>query len=426
MSDRSFWQTLWSKRMLLCVLTGFSSGMPLWVLYQLLPAWLRDQGVSLETIGLMALVGLPYTWKFLWSPLLDAWVPPFLGRRRGWALVFQLLLAAGIAAIGLLDPNATWAVSALAAGVAFFSASQDVVLDAFRRELLPDEELGLGNAMFVNAYRVSGLVPGGLSLVLADSIPWSLVFPVTAGFMVVGVVGTFLADPVASEIGPPRTLRAAVVDPFVEFFQRDGTGAAVLLLAFMLLYKLGDSMATALITPFYLDVGFTKSQIGTIAKGVGLWSSVTGAFLGGAVMTRIGINRSLWLFGVVQLLSILGFAVLAEAGPDTRLLAAAVAFEYLGIGLGTAGFVAFLARETDKRFTATQFALFSSLVALPRTVLNSTTGFLAEALGWTTFFLLCTALAVPGMLLLPWVAPWSRPVDPSTDGEDASQSEATA
>lgn len=410
MTDQpSFWKTVFSKRMLLCLLTGFSSGMPLYVLYQLVPAWLRTEGVDLTSIGLMSLVGLPYTWKFLWSPFLDRYVPPFMGRRRGWALVFQLALTVAIALIGILDPTQSLQSIALLAGVvAFFSASQDVVLDAFRRELLPDNELGLGNAMFVNAYRVSGLVPGSLALILADHLPWNQVFPITAAFMAVGVFASWLADPVATDVPPPASLVDAVVLPFKEFFARDGIGPALLLLLFLLAYKLGDSMATALITPFYLDVGFTKTQIGSIAKFVGLWSTVVGAFVGGAVMTRIGINRSLWIFGVIQMVSILGFAALAEIGPDPTALAAAVMFEYLGVGLGTAGFVAFLAKETNKQFTATQFALFSSLVALPRTVLNASTGWLAETLGWTTFFLMCTALAIPGMLMLPWVAPWNE------------------
>ncbi len=410
----SFRELLLSRRMLICLLTGFSSGMPLYVLTQLVPAWLETEGVDLEDIGLMALVGLPYTWKFLWSPLVDRYVPPFLGRRRGWALIFQLLLTASIATIGWLEPDrGLQPIVAMCLAVAFFSASQDIVLDAYRRELLPDRELGLGNSLFINAYRASGLIPGSLGLILADQLEWNAVFGVTACFMAVGVLGTALAPVVATDVVPPRTLREAVVQPLREIFLRGDAAVALRLVAFLLLYKLGDAMATALIIPFYQQVGFTMTQIGAIAKVVGLWAAVIGAFAGGAAITRIGINRALWVFGLVQMLSILGFAALHQAGPDPRALAVVVGLEYLGVGLGASAMLAFMARETDRRFSATQFALFSSIVALPRTVMAATTGYLTVALGWTGFFLFCTLMAVPGMLMLPWVAPWNEPDDPT-------------
>jgi PAT family beta-lactamase induction signal transducer AmpG len=393
--------------MLLCMLMGFSSGLPLYVLLQLLPAWLRSEGTSLEAIGLFGLVGLPYTWKFLWAPLVDRYVPPLLGRRRGWALLTQLGLLALLLAFGALDAaRQTMGVAVLAAIVALFSATQDIALDAYRRELLPDEELGLGNSLFVNLYRLAGLVPGGLALVVADRAPWWIVHAMVAGFMGVGILATLLAPDLPSPPGSPRSLREAVVGPFREFFRRSDVRSALLIVAFMFCYKLGDSMATALATPFYLDVGFTMTQIGTVAKVVGLWSSVTGGLVGGVIIARIGINRSLWAFGVVQMVSILGFAMLSEAGPNLVMLGSAVAFEYLGVGLGTAAFVAFVARATDKRFTATQYALFSSFIALPRTLASASTGYLIQALGYTLFFLLCTLLALPGMLLLFKVAPW--------------------
>jgi PAT family beta-lactamase induction signal transducer AmpG len=394
--------------MLLCLLMGFSSGLPLFTLIQLLPAWLRSEGVSLASIGLFNLVGVPYTWKFLWAPLADRYVPPVLGRRRGWALLTQLGLLGLLLSFGALDPaTETWAVAAVAVIVAFFSATQDIALDAYRRELLPDEELGLGNALFVNLYKVAGIVPGGLALIVADRAPWSVVHAVVAAFMMIGIVATLIAPEVPSPEGIPRSLRDAVIGPFREFFSRSDLGSAVLVLAFMFAYKLGDSLATALLTPFYLDVGFSMTAIGTVAKVTGLWCSVGGALVGGVVITRIGINRALWIFGVVQLVSILGFAALSQVGPNLTVLGLVVGFEYLGVGLGTSAFVAYLARATDKRFTATQYALFSSFIALPRTVASSCTGFLVEALGYTQFFLVCAALAIPGMLLLLKVAPWS-------------------
>lgn len=392
--------------MALCALTGFSSGMPWFVLQQLVPAWLRASGVDLATIGLMSVVALPYTWKFVWSPVLDRYAPPFLGRRRGWALVVQVGLLLALAALGAVDPaTGVRGVAAVAAVVALFSASQDVVLDAYRRELLPDAELGLGNAWFVNAYRLSSLVPGSLGLVLADHLTWPAVHATVAAFMLLGI-GTTLWMPEPRVGAAPRTLRAAVVEPFRAFVQRNGRRRATTVLLFMVLYKLGDSMAAALLTPFWLDLGYTMTEIGTVAKGAALWSAVTGAFVGGWVTLRVGIDRSLWLFGAFQVVTILAFAAHARVGADPLWLFGVVSLDHLGAGLSTAAFVAFIARETDRRYTATQFALLTSLVGLPKTLAGAATGALAQATGWPGFFLLCAALALPGMLALPLVAPW--------------------
>ncbi|MGB0591355.1 MAG: AmpG family muropeptide MFS transporter [Myxococcota bacterium] len=393
--------------MLVCIFSGFSSGMPLYVLYHLIPAWLRDEGVDLKTIGLFSLIGFPYTWKFLWSPLIDHFKPPILGRRRGWALMTQIALLGAIAGFGPLDPTTEiWSVAAVVGIVAFFSASQDIVLDAHRRELLPDVELGIGNSMFVNAYRLSMLVPGSLALILADQMPWSTVHLIVAAFMGVGIITTLMMPEPAAVEGTSKTFKEAVVEPFKEFFARDGVRSALLILAFMLLYKLGDSMATALLTPFYLDLGFSKTEIGTVAKAAALWAGAAGATLGGLFMIRMGINRSLWCFGVVQLVTILGFAALAEVGNDPTWLFWVVSAEYLGVGLGGAAFVAYMARTTDRRYTATQYALLTSVMGIPRTFANASTGFIVEGVGWTNFFLLCALIAIPGMILLKWVAPW--------------------
>ena len=408
-SPKESWrEALFNRRMLICVFIGFSAGLPLYLLINLLPAWLRSEGVDLKAIGLFALIQLPYTWKFLWSPLMDRFGLPMLGRRRGWMLATQLLLLVAIPVFGLLHPKLDiWTIAYLATVVAFFSASQDIVLDAFRREILPEPELGLGNAVYVNAYRISSLIPGSLALILSDLLPWSSVFMVTALFMLPGVAMTLLVDEPPLTQGTPRTLREAVVEPFREFITRAGWTEALLVLLFIFLYKLGDSMATALATPFYLDMGFTRTDIGIVAKNAGLWASVIGGMLGGLWMVKIGINRGLWLFGAVQLVSILGFAVLAWVQqPDRLLLAFVIAFEALGVGLGTAAFVAFIARATDPRYTATQFALFTSLAAVPRTVVNASTGWIVAETGWFYFFLLCALLALPGMALLLRVAPW--------------------
>ena len=399
-----------NRRMLICIFTGFASGMPLYVLFQLVPAWLKDGGVSLTEIGLFALVGIPYTWKFVWAPMMDRWIPPFLGRRRGWMLICQLALLLSIGILGSFEPaRSTWLIAWLAAAVAFFSASQDVALDAYRREILPDEELGLGSAIHVQAYRISSLVPGSLSLILADTLPWSTVFWITAAFMAIAVVMTLAVTEPKSELPTGTGLRQAIFAPFSEYLDRRGWAGLLLVLGFMFFYKIGDNMATALATPFYLDMGFSKTQIGLVAKHAALWPAIFGGLMGGLIMIKIGINRALWLFGVVQVVSILGFAILANNGPVLWMLAAVISFEYLGVGMGTAAFTAFIARETSKTYAATQFALFTALAALPRTFANASTGMIVEEVGWVSFFLLCAILAIPGMLMLLWVAPWRSP-----------------
>ncbi len=399
--------TLLNRRMLICIFTGFTSGLPLYILISLLPAWLRSEGVDLKSIGLFALIGLPFTWKFLWAPLFDRYAPP-LGRRRGWLLITQVALLLSIPVFGSLNPQLNlWTIAYLATVVAFFSASQDIVLDAYRRELLPDVELGLGNAVHVTAYKIAGLVPGSLSLILADYLPWNTVFLVTALFMLPGLAMTLLVSEPQLKQGAPRTLRQAVVEPFHEFITRNGWKSAGLILAFIFFYKLGDSMATALATPFYLDMGFSKTEIGLVAKNAGLWPSVIGGLLGGVWMVRLGINRALWIFGVVQMVAILGFAWLAVVGHSLFWLAIVIGVEAFGVGLGTAAFVAYIAHTTHPLYTATQFALFTSLAAVPRTFANAATGWLVESMGWVMFFLFCFAIALPGMLLLIKVAPWN-------------------
>ena len=405
-------EAVFNRRMLICMFTGFSSGLPLYLLFQLVPYWLRAEGVGLKEIGFFALVQLPYTWKFLWAPMMDRFTLPFLGHRRGWILLTQIALLISMATLGLLKPEfSLWLIAYLSAAVAFFSASQDIVLDAYRRELLPDVELGLGNSIHVQAYRLSGLIPGGLGLILADYLPWHSVFVIVALFMVVGIGMTLVIAEAIAEPTPPRTLVASVIEPFREFLGRAGIGSALLVLAFLFLYKLGDNMATALQTPFFHDVGFSGTQIGTIAKLVGTTAAIVGGLVGGLIMVKLAINKALWLFGGVQIVSILGFALLSVVGPDPWMLAFAMAFEYLGVGLGTAALTAFMAKSTNVAFAATQFALFTALISVPRVLASATTGLIVEHTGWTNFFLLCTLLAVPGMLLLFKVAPWNEPDD---------------
>jgi len=393
----SVWQQLFTRRMLICVFTGFASGLPLYLLLNLVPAWLRTEHIDLKVIGAFALIQFPYTWKFLWAPLLDRYAVPVLGRRRGWMLLMQGALLLVIAALGGFSPQKDLMMIVLFTTLlALLSATLDIALDAYRRELLFDNELGLGNAVHVNAYRISGLIPGSLALILADHLPWDMVFMITALFMLPGMVMTLLVkEPHRAD--PPRTLREAVVEPFHEFINRKGWKSALLILAFLFFYKLGDSLCTSLATPFYLDMGFSKSEIGLIAKNAGLWPAVIGALLGGVWMLKIGINRALWLFGAVQVVSIFGFYWLAIQGAQQVVtplhltqLAFVIGLEALGVGLGTAAFV-----------------------AVPRTFVNATAGWLADQLGWGGFFLLCAVLAIPGMLLLFKVAPWGEKQDVS-------------
>lgn len=406
--DKSFRQALLNKRMLVCIMTGFTSGLPLYLLIQLVPAWLRSFEVDLSTIGLINLVLFPYTWKFLWSPLIDRFVPPFLGRRRGWMLLTQLSLMALMAALSLFDPQTdlTYVVIIVSA-IAFFSASQDIVIDAYRRELLPDDELGAGNGFAAQAYRLASFVPGSLGMIMAGFFPWSVVHLCMAAFMLVGIITTFMIDETSKEGDEPKTLRAAVIEPFKEFFGRQGSEHALLILLFIVLYKLGDSMATALETPFFLDMGFSTVEVGSIAKISKTIGATVGTIAGGIAMIKLGINRSLWVFGVFQIVSIFGYVALSMVGYNHLMLALASGFEYLGVGLGSVALIAFMAKSTNRHFTATQFALFSSIAAIPRTFVSATTGYIIEAVGYTQFFLICFVFALPGMLMLIKIAPWN-------------------
>jgi PAT family beta-lactamase induction signal transducer AmpG len=365
---------------------------------------MKEEGVDLTVIGLMALVGLPYTLKFLWAPIVDRFTPPFLGRRRGWLLVAQVALALAIGGLGQTDPaGRPWVVAMAAFLVTFFSASQDIIVDAYRREDLSDAELGLGSSLYINGYRTGMLLASGGGLILADHVPFSLVYLAMAACMLPGIVTTLLTPEPQASMGTPSSMREAVVDPLVEYFSRSG---AVWILTFILLYKIGDTMASAISTPFYLDIGFTKTEVGAVVKLFGFWATLGGTLAGGVIMLRLGINRSLWVFGVLQALSTACFAVLARVGHSVPLLSGVIAFENLSGGMGTAAYVAFMASITNKKFTATQYALLSSLMGVPRVIASAPTGFLAKSLGWEGFFIICTLIAAPGMALLLKFAPW--------------------
>lgn len=404
------WRSLLNGRMLAVLFLGFSSGLPLFTMLYLMQAWLAKSGVDIKALGLFALVGFPYTFKFLWAPLMDRYSIGPLGRRRGWMALTQLALFLVIGSMGMLDPRTQLPIIVLAAGaMTFLSSSQDIVIDAYRREILADHEQGLGAAVIVNAYKAAGLVPSALGLILADSLPWSTVFWVVGAFMLPGLVCTLLAPEPRIYGAPPKNMYEAIVLPFREFIARDGWRQALIIVAFVLLYKIGDSMATALATKFYLDIGFTTTQIGLAANATGLWASLAGGVVGGIWMVKMGINRALWVFGALQAVAILGFAWLAQVGPNQLLLAAVIGFEsFASLGLGAAALVAFISRATDPRYTATQYALFSSLAAVPRTFINSSVGFIVAETGWFLFFIVCFVLAIPAMMMLPKIAPWNK------------------
>lgn len=411
-SKNQLLKEIFSKKMALCLSLGFASGMPLFVVLTLLGAYLRKEGVNLKEIGLFSLIMIPYTWKFVWSPLVDRYNLFHLGRRRSWMLISQIAVFFSIFLLGQFSPKTSLSVIAVVSVIlSFASATQDIVIDAYRREILTDRELGLGTSLFITASRASSLVPGGLSLVIAQFLSWSDAFFITAAFMLPALVVTFfIKEP--ETINAPRNLRQAIIEPFREFKDRRGLKSMFLIILFVFCYKLGDSMATALATPFYIDLHYDLLTIGLVAKNAGLWSMLIGGILGGVIMLKTGINKALWYFGFGQLITILGFVILAHEGigsdtaPSVFLLAFVIIAECLGAGLGTSAFVAFLSAQTNKTYAATQFALLTSLSAVPRTFCNATTGYIVEFMGWENFFIFCTVLAIPGMLLLLKVAPF--------------------
>ena len=401
--------------MLVAFLMGFSCGLPLLLTLGVLQAWMKEEGLDLTWVGMIALVQSPYSWKFLWSPVLDRFTPPLLGRRRGWLLIAQLALMVAIAALGWSDPVAHpgWMVAS-AMLVAFFSATQDTVVDAYRREDLADEELGLGSSLYISGYRIGMWAASGGGLILADYIPFSQVYLIMAAGLIPGVATTLLAPEPRVENGAPQSLREAIWNPLADFFRRD---SAVWILAFILLYKIGDTMAAGISTPFYLEMGFSKSEIGAVVKLFGSWATIAGAVTGGMLMLRLGIHRSLWVFGLLQAVSTAGFAVLTRVGCSLPALSGVIAFESITGGMGTSAFVAFMAGLTNKKFTATQYALLTSIMGLPRVLASAPTGLAAKHLGWEWFFIICTLAAIPGMLLLPRFAPWRPQVSAEVEGE---------
>lgn len=413
---------IFSWRMLVTFFLGVSSGIPLLVTGSTLQAWMTDEKVNLAVIGLFSLVGLPYTVKFLWAPFMDRYVPPLLGRRRGWMLISQTLLMLAIGAFFLVRPaESPWIVAFLAVLVSFFSASQDIVVDAYRRELLRDEELGLGSSLAVNGYRIGMLISGAFALFLADRISWNYVYLLLAASLLIGIITTCLAPNREGQVIPPKSLREAVIEPFIDYFKRIG---AFEILAFILLYKIGDVMAGSMTTPFILKMGFTKTELAAVVKTFGIFATIAGGLIGGILLIKLGLCKGLWIFGILQAISTLSFSALASVGAYRSVLTATVTFENLTGGMGTCAFTAFMASLCNKRFTATQYALLSSLMGIPRVIVSSPTGFLAERLGWVHFFIFCTIAAIPGLVFLLRFKAWqgeSRPISETTAAREGNE-----
>jgi PAT family beta-lactamase induction signal transducer AmpG len=406
---KSIFQIFASRRMLVMLLLGFSSGIPYALTAGTLQAWLATENVDIKTIGLFALVGMPYNWKFLWAPLMDRYFPKYLGRRRGWMITTQLLLAAAIAAMAFSDPARNiQGMAILSVLVAFFSSSQDIVVDAYRTEMLPSEEYGAGSGVYTMGYRLAMLVSGALALILADHYAWKVVYLFMAVTLAVGVLGTVLGpEPVSAKA--PRTLKEAVVEPLREFFGRKG---AFEVLLFILLYKLDVVIATALMTKFFLDIGFTKTDIGAVTKVFGLIATIVGALIGGALIPRMGVRRSLVVFGILQGVSTLFFYMMAKVGSNHLALIITIAGENLASGMATAAYMAFLMSLCNQRFTATQYALLTSLMAVPMKILAAPTGYLQSAVGWENYYLIAAALALPGLLMLLRFDHWAKAPKP--------------
>jgi PAT family beta-lactamase induction signal transducer AmpG len=401
----SLGRALRSWRTASVALLSFSSGLPLGLVWYSIPDWMRDIGVDIRVVGLFTLAQAPWAFKVVWSPLMDRYVPPFWGRRRGWMAITQLALAIlGLVLAGVGGrPEAIWVVGAIALAIALASASQDIAIDAYAVEVLHEEEQGAAVGARIALYRAAMVVSGGAAITAAGRIGWPAVNLLLALVYLPMLALTWTAPEPDAPTPPPRSLREAVWHPFLGFL---GRHRALEILAFVLLYKFADQLAQALTRPFLVDMGYSADHRGIALATVGMVATIAGAFLGGWVTTLVGLGHSLWIFGVLQIFSNLGYFMLARAGgPDLPLMYAATSFELLTSGLGTGAFSVLLLRMTQKRFSATQYALFSSLFALPRLLAGPVTGFVVDAIGWPAFFLSTIAMGVPGLVMLARFVP---------------------
>lgn len=405
MNQKPLLSTLLNRRLFVVLLLGFSSGLPLALTGTALQAWFTVSGLSLVTIGALGLLGLPYIYKFLWAPILDRYVPPFLGRRRGWLLITQLGLLIAIAAMAIGNPNTSpYFLASLALLVAFLSASQDVAVDAYRTDILPASERGLGSALYTGGYRVAMMVSGGLGLILADIIGWRFTYIIMAGLMVIGIFASWFGPEPETDFDSsyqPQSLRAAIIEPLREFFSRKYGWVFLLIIV---LYKLGDALSVSLATPFFIRaLGFSLTAIGTIYKGVGLFATLLGVFVGGLLMVRLSLFRALFLFGILQTAAIFTFLQLAIVGKSYPLLVTTVFADNFCNGMATTALVAFLMTLCHHRYTATQFALFSAAASIGRVFIGPIAGIMVEYMSWANFFICSIVVSLPGLILLYWL-----------------------
>ncbi len=388
-----------NPKLFIILLLGFSSGLPFLLVGGTLKAWLTQSGVDLATVGLFAFVRTPYLWKFLWSPIFDRYQVSKLGRRRSWMIISQIGLMGTLIIMAHADPREHLFLIVLCAVVtSFFSASQDIVIDAYRREILSTEELGLGSSIGVFGYRLGMMLSSGGAFLMAAHISWGTVYQVLAAFMLVGLVTALLCPEPTLESAPPKSLKESVIGPLVEFFKRD---KAWTILAFIFLYKVGESLASEMYNPFYIQLGFTNTEIGAVTKFFAVWAMIIGGIAGGALIIRWQIYKSLWIFGILQSIGLLLFMLLAYMGRSLSMLSIAIGFENFASGMATSAFVAFIASQTKRRFTAVQYSLLSSFgVSLPSVLLGGASGILAKVLGWPGYFLFCTILTIPGLIIL--------------------------
>lgn len=413
------WSKIYGNRRILILLgLGFSSGLPLALTAGTLQAWLVTENVDLSTIGFFSLVGLPYALKVFWAPLMDRFTPPWLGRRRGWIITTQILLVISILGLGHSSPASFPMFVAVAAMVtAFFSASQDIAADAYRADVLRENELGPGAANHVMGYRIAMFFSGPLALILSEQMSWRSVYMLMAGIMLVNVVSTIAAPEPEIRVVPPRDMKEAVWGPIKEYFKRSG---AVEVLAFLILYRLGVELASAMTTPFLLKIGFSRAAVGTY-KIFGLVSTIAGTMVGGIIICRVGINRSLWIFGFLQSLANLSFTGLALIGKSYPAMLAADGIENIASGMGTAAYTAFMISLCDKRYTVTQYALVTSIMAAARVSAGVPTGELADLLGWPCYFGLAALAGIPGLLLLTRFAPWNAKITTAPTETEGAQ-----
>ena len=410
MSPRDPWfsgllRAMRSWRTASVVLLSFSSGLPLGIVWYSIPDWMRDIGVDIRVVGLFTLAQAPWAFKVVWSPLMDRYAPPFWGRRRGWMALTQIALAIlGLMLAGVGDhPDAIWVVGALALSIAFASASQDVAYDAYTVDVLRPEEQGAAVGARTAMYRAAMAISGGAAITAAAQFGWGFVNALLALLYIPILFLTWKAPEPEVRVAPPRSLREAVWQPFIGFLT---VHRALEILAFVVLYKFADNLAQALTRPFLNDMGYSADHRGIALATVGLVATMAGAFIGGWVTTLVGLGHSLWIFGLLQIFSNVGYFLLAGlGGPSLPLMYAATSFELFTSGLGTGAFSVLLLRMTQKRFSATQYALFSSLFALPRLLAGPVSGFAVDAIGWPAFYLATMVLGVPGLVMLARFVP---------------------